>query len=249
MLFTQNKCNTSPIIAQYINSIALLYNQPNTLASIVDKKGSILYLSDPMLQLNYEMQNTKSNNIFDNVFNNFNIYNHIVIDSCKVIEYFYIMQNSPTELSFYKCIKSPICNINEDPIAVMTIQHKLRLIDLENIDDSNYSYCFELKDYKLSDIEQLILFYASHHFSHGEIFQFITKHSEPELKIENFNYYCKKLRKKFKVDNMEELISNHNILKNRKFIPRRLIQNEIILLKSSNYRQKEQTREIGQTLQ
>lgn len=222
------------MISQYIKSITLVYNA-NTFTSIIGDSGEVIYLSEIMHKL---VCNDKSkptnikqfNRIPVEIIDKLEKIHNQILQSQQPLRYIYMGENSLGEFMLFRGTKYPIFETDNRPIAIFTIEHKLKAININNKSEDYPDYCFKITDHELNTVEQLILFYASFGFSHGETYHFITKFTELELKINNFKYYHKQLLKKFHVTNMADLINNVAALKQRKFIPHQLLKNAIFVL-------------------
>ncbi|MFN8771108.1 MAG: hypothetical protein ACK52I_36530 [Pseudomonadota bacterium] len=213
-------------IAEYINALSIIYNNSNYLISITNNEGSFLFLSKTMQKY---IENFNFSSI--RIINDFIMLNKKIFQSGQTLKYIYLAQTHLWQDMLFKGTKYPIYE-NDKVIAILTIEHELNLINLEHLDDDR-NYCFEFSDYKLTDIENLILFFSSFGFSSGETYQFILKHNEINVKFDNFKYYWRQLLRIFHVSTMKELIENNCVLKSRRFIPQKLLRNKIFLLSSS----------------
>ncbi|MFN8770906.1 MAG: hypothetical protein ACK5Z5_04720 [Neisseriaceae bacterium] len=206
-------------IFQYIKQISSIYNSSNDFVSIIDNMGNPLYLSDAVYRL--WTSNTK---FLPKTLKEFDLAPIEIINEFNNI---YLAQTSSTNLTFFRGTKYPIHHENE-VIAILTIEYKLKLVNIEHLYDDR-EYCFTLPGYSLSNIENLILFYASFGFSHGEIYQFVTEHHNSKLNLNNFKYYYKKILMVFKATSIKELIANNEVLNSCRFIPHKLLRNMVLM--------------------
>lgn len=229
------------MISQYIKSITLVYNS-NTFTSIIGDSGDVLHLSEIMRKLVCNAKSKPTNirqfNLIPvEIIDELEKIHNQILQSQQSLRYIYMGENSSGEFMLFRGTKYPIFKTDNRPLAIFTIEHKLKAININNKSEDYPDYCFELTNYELNSIEQLILFYASFGFSHGETYYFISKFTELKLKMDNFKYYHKQLLKKFHVTRMCDLINSVAELKQRKFIPYKLLRNAIFILKDRSYTQ------------
>ncbi|MFN8769533.1 MAG: hypothetical protein ACK5Z5_01260 [Neisseriaceae bacterium] len=224
------------IVSHYIKSIALVYDS-ESYTSIIGDNGDILYLSELMRKLVSSNTNSTPNTLkgFDyipkEIIDELEHIHNKIIQQNKSLKYIYMGENSSGEFMLFRGTKYPIHNKNNHPIAIFTLEYKLKSININNQNHDYSDYSFSIPNFKLSDIEQLILFYTSFGFSHGEAYYFIIKFTNSRLKMDNFKYYHKQLLKKFNAKSIAELIDSVDELKMRRFIPQKLLKNAIFLIK------------------
>jgi hypothetical protein len=206
-----------------VNSIKTIYDNPSIIASIVDKNGEILYLSKTMQSL-ATIKPTHLTNITNN--KTLKTLNSQVIQDQITIKYLYIMQTGHKNFTIFSCGKYPIYERNNNnSVAILTIQEPVKLFGLdikrpiENLPN-------------LSRIGQTILFCASLGLSHGEIYQFITKHYDETMKFKQYKSYCNDLLKIFLSNTLHELVNNNDILQYCSSIIPELLQDGLVLLRS-----------------
>lgn len=225
------------IIKKYIDAISLVYDQKNSYIHIMDDKNNFLYLSEPMRRLisngsesfpeNFDQLDAKYQDIVDQVKE----LHKQLFRTGESVKFISIEQVKSGEIMLFRGVKYPIFEEPNKTVAILTIRHHLNLINFES-DTSGDNYCFSIPGYDLNYIEQLILFYASLGFSHGESHQFIVNFTDAKLKFENFKYYSKQLLRKFGVQSMKQLISEIEELRVCKFIPRKLLKSSLYLIKN-----------------
>ncbi|MFN8770464.1 MAG: hypothetical protein ACK5Z5_05475 [Neisseriaceae bacterium] len=177
---------------RHTHSIDIIYNNPNIIASLVNKNGDILYISEAMQELGKnKIIHSKSNIISKN--RTLENLNKVVIKSKKTIKYIYVMQISSTEFTLFNCTKQPVFeNHHTNPAAILTIQDQFKIINKEDM-PNNTSLPI------LHEIERAILLCVNLKLSHGEIYQFIANQYKEKLTFREFKTYCDIL----------ELISKH----------------------------------------
>ncbi|MFN8770315.1 MAG: hypothetical protein ACK5Z5_00555 [Neisseriaceae bacterium] len=226
------------IVSQYINAISLVYNKPDSFASIVGEQNNVLYLSDAWHKLVCSdiIQLPTTLDGYDQIdpdsILEIKIVNNKILKTGKITKFIYIGKRVCGDFALLRGTKYPIYEASGKAVAVLTIQRKLKSVNINTTGYGINEYCYELENHDLNHIEQLILFYASLGFSHGESFQFITKFTNSKLKFENFKYYGKQLLKKFDSANMKELIDSVSELRECRFIPSKLLKSSIFLIRS-----------------
>ncbi|MFN8770911.1 MAG: hypothetical protein ACK5Z5_04695 [Neisseriaceae bacterium] len=208
---------------QQIQSIDLIYNNPEIIASVVDKNGNILYVSESMQQISCSSvtQAINSHDIKDMAIQDLN---NKVIQTNKIIQYIYIMQTDVLKYTLFKCSKIPVYEGGSSkPVAILTIQDQFKVFDIPDKVPHNLPQ-------NISEIGQVILFCMSLKLSYGETFQFITTQYNQSLKFNDFKTHCQSLLKTLQISSLKELI-NVDILKYCNSVLRKLLNDGRMLMK------------------
>jgi hypothetical protein len=195
------------------------------MASIVDKEGNILYVSQLMQKLgSHKMKSQFDNTVINSIMQNMN---NKVIQTQRTIKYIYTMQTNSTEFTFFICCKHPIYEKNNiKPVAILTTQEQFKIIDIDTYKQLDNVCTFNY-------IEQLILFCSYLSLSHGEIYKFITSHYHKQLQFKQFQLYCQRILETFQAASFKEVIKNNDIIRYCDSLLRKILKNGFILMKTA----------------
>lgn len=231
------------LFKRYIEAANLIYK--NGYFDITDKGNNMVFLSDKLAKILGIEDTSKPINVRDincgfiDAIDTIIEQNQHVISTKIPIKFTSMGKFYNEEYLISRGAKYPIVAKDGEAIGVFTIVSPAKVTTFGSSNllvnyASNRNYItFEIDtEHALSDIEQQILFYSSIGFTQGEVYEFIKSSYSGTMPLNTFKSYQFKLLKKFNMPDIESLIQAIDELKNRRFIPKNLIKNDIIHAKS-----------------
>ncbi len=214
---------------EYINNIKLIYS--NKLVDIIDCDYQIRYISNSLLVILgldtvEDATHLDSLDIYDEAaLNNIKRLNKIVIEKRKPIRFISIGKPTDKHYTIFHEIKYPIINSAAEILGVFTLIKCAHAVHVEpNYRPSLQKITFNIGTDKFNALDELILFYSNIGFTQGEIHQSLLNKGYT-FTINGFKYHYNQLLIKANATSIEEAINSIEVLKNRRFIPKALIQN------------------------
>ena len=217
------------MLHDYVKLFAEVYR--HELFNIVDVAAKINYLSVSLKKLLNISSNDEA--LQGNIdFTRTRKINKQIIEGGRSCSFFSAGKFNNKSHAF-KISKYPIYHpVSERVIGVFSL---IRNAQIVNWDDSASpqleSLQFGLEDDKdFSQIDELILFYASIGYTQGEIYHLITHQERRHISLNGFKYYYNRLLDKTQSSALSDIINNNSYLKKRCFVPNGLIKANALII-------------------
>ncbi|MBP9743682.1 MAG: hypothetical protein KBD37_10035 [Burkholderiales bacterium] len=216
-------------LTSYIHNVSIIYK--HKLADIVDYNNKLHYVSDGLFELlginpiTHHSINLDDIKIYDNHdLSNIKKLNQRVIEKNKTIKFVSAGRLINDQYCVFHETKYPIVATNGSVLGVFTLIRLASAIHIEPKEQPHHQpIVFSLNNNKFNELDELIMFYSSIGFTQSEIYQSVINLGY-EFTINGFKYHYNQLLIKSNAISITDIISNCDALKNKRFIPKMLIE-------------------------
>ncbi len=206
----------------FIDQAIMLY--PDEMFDVVDSDSKFCYFSDSLLtMLNVKPEEIGKNISYDpSSVEKTRIINQQVIKNRKIYKFISIYKHANSDYYIMRVVKYPLID-GDTVIGIMSMMKIMKAIHLEPGQGLHFDQIvFDLTNEVLNSLDKLILFYASIGFTQSETYQSIVNLGK-RFSLNGFKYHYNQLLIKTKADSIQQIICEDENLRNKKFIPKALI--------------------------
>ncbi len=215
-------------IKEYVEKITIIYK--DQLAVVVDMDNNFHFISNRLSALLGTNELGQLTNLDDieicskNSKDNIKKLNKYILEKKQIVRFISMGKLLNGQFYIFRGIKYPILDRSKKPIGIFSLMNLASAIHIEpQATLLLHEIVFDLNNTKLTELDKLILFYASIGFTQSEIYQSIIKLGK-DLTFNGFKYYYNQLLIKTNTRSINEVINSISALKNKTFIPKTLIE-------------------------